>query len=105
LVDITTNFPELCKIYKYPVACTASVWGIITQAVESKKHCNDIEGVVWDVLWMSQKGIVRRIDDTQHIFRVIITGAGPNRYHDMKIVCHGGDEGEPVLTIMLPEED
>src|SRR6266568_608547 len=29
LVDITTNFPELCKIYKFPVACTASVWGII----------------------------------------------------------------------------
>jgi hypothetical protein len=105
LVDITTNFPELCKMYKFPVACTASVWGIITRAVESKKHCNDIEGVIWDVLWMSQKGIVRRIDDTQHIFRVIITGTGTNRYHDMKIVCHGGDEGEPVLTIMLPEED
>ena len=105
LVDITTNFPELCKMYKFPVACTDSVWRIITRAVESKKHCNDIEGLICDVLCMSQKGIVRRIDDTQHIFRVIITGAGPNRYHDMKIVCHGGDQGEPVLTIMLPEED
>src|SRR5689334_13821686 len=27
LVDITMNFPELCKMYKFPVACTASVWG------------------------------------------------------------------------------
>ena len=86
LVDINTNFTELCKMYKFPVG-------------------NDIKGVIWDVLWMSQKGIVRRIDDTQHIFRVIITGTGTNKYHDMKIVCHGGDEGEPVLTIMLPGED
>jgi hypothetical protein len=106
LIDITANFLEIShQLYKYPVACTASVWAIVEAAVASKKHCNDFAGVIWDLLWMSQKGVVKRIDDSQHIFRVIITGAGPRRYYDFKIICHGGDQGEPVLTILMPQED
>src|SRR5689334_16502486 len=106
LIDLTANFSEISsQLYKFPVACTASVWAIVEAAVANKKHCNDFAGVVWDILWMSQKGIVRKIDESQHIFRVIITGVGQQRQHDFKIICHGGDEAEPVLTIMLPEED
>lgn len=106
LIDLTANFPDISRqLYKYPVSCTAAVWSIVEAAVASARHCNDYPGMVWDLLWMSQKGTIRRIDDTQHIFRVIITGAGRKRYHDFKIMCHGGDQGEPVLTILLPEED
>lgn len=106
LIDLTNNFPDIShQLYKYPVACTASVWAIIEAAVASKKNCNDFAGIVWDILWMSQKGIIKRIDETKHIFRVIITGTGPRKYHDFKIICHGGDEAEPVLTIMMPGED
>ena len=106
LIDLTANYPEIShQLYKYPIACTASVWRIVEAAVASKKHCNDLAGVIWDLLWMSQKGIVRKIDETQHIFRVVIIGAGPKKYYDFKIMCHGGDDLEPVLTIMLPHED
>ena len=106
LIDITGNFPGIShQLYKYPVACTSAVWAIVEAAVASKQHCNDYKGVVWDLLWMSQKGIVRRIDESQHIYRMIITGTGTKKYHDFKIVCHGGDQAEPVLTILLPWED
>lgn len=106
LIDITANFPEIShQLYKYPVACTSAVWAIVAAAVANKKHCNDFNGVVWDLLWMSQKGVVTKIDESQSIFRVIITGASSKRYYDFKIVCHGGDQAEPVLTIMLPRED
>lgn len=106
LVDLSVNFPDISgQLYKYPVACTAAVWSIIEAAVTNKEHCNDFAGVVWDVLWMSQKGIVRKLDDSSQVFRVIITEANQQKYHDLKIVCHGGDEAEPVLTIMLPGED
>ena len=105
LVDITANYPDSHQLYKYPIACTASVWSIIEASVACKKHCNDLSGVIWDLLWMSQKGIVKKIDESQHIFRVKIIGSGPKRYYDFKIVCHGGDQAEPVLTIMLPNED
>jgi len=106
LIDLSANFSEISsQLYKFPVACTSAVWAIVEAAVANKKHCNDFAGVVWDVLWMSQKGIVRRIDESQYIFRVIITGTGRQKHHDLKIVCHGGDAAEPVLTILLPEED
>lgn len=106
LIDITANFPDIShQLYKYPVVCTAAVWAVVEAAVANKRYCNDYQGVIWDLLWMSQRGVVKKLDESQQIFRVIITGAGSKTYHDFKIVCHGGDQGEPVLTIMLPRED
>lgn len=93
------------QLYKYPVACTSAVWGIVERAVASKNHCNDIRGVMWDILLMSQKGITQKIDDSQHLFQVIITGAGRKKIHTFRLICGPGDNMEPVITIMLPEED
>lgn len=33
------------------------------------------------------------------------TGAGGVRRVTLKAVCGPGDEGEPVVTLMMPEED
>ncbi|BBA70611.1 DUF6573 family protein [Geobacter sulfurreducens] len=106
LADLTALYPELCKqIYRFPVAVTAEVWGIVEHAVSDKRNCNDYKGVIWDILWMSQRGITKRIDESQHLFQVIISGAGPEQLHTLKIICHPGDNAEPVLTIMMPWED
>ena len=91
--------------YKYPVAMTAAVWALIEKAVAHPKYCNDLEGVWHDVLWMSRKNITRRFDATSHLFAVIITGTGRRRKHTLKAVCGPGDDAEPVVTIMLPDED
>lgn len=105
LVDLTANFPDITtQLYKYQVACTAEVWGIIERAVSIKRHCNDYKGVIWDVLWMSQRCITKRINESQHLFQVLISGAG-TALHTFKIACHPGDNAEPVLTIMMPNED
>lgn len=106
LVDLTTTYPDLCRqLFKFPVAVTGAVWTLIENAVCNERHCNDIEGVIWDILWMSQHSIIKRVDETQHLFQVIITGTGREKYHILKIICHPGDNAEPVLTIMLPDED
>jgi len=99
LVDLMQgDLGDVCRQhYKYPIACTASVWNIISAAVNNPKHCNDYAGVLHDIL--SPQG-----DDTR-LFTVIITGVGRRKYHRFKIVCGPGDLGEPVLTIMLPDED
>lgn len=104
LVDLNQIIPIKESGYKYPVVCTSMVWGIIDKAVKNEKYCNDYEGVVWDILHMSRNYMIKRWQ-SGGIFRVIITGAGRKRTYDFKIECHGGDEGEPVLAIMLPEED
>ncbi len=106
LVDLGQDkMLEVCRQhYKYPIACTAAVFGIMERAVANKKHCNDFAGVLHDMLWMS-KVYKRQVDPTTVMFRVKITGAGRKSVYDFKMVCGPGDDAEPVMTIMLPDED
>jgi hypothetical protein len=104
---VLVNLPEHItrQYFKFPVAITSSVWHLIEMAIDNLQHQNSLEGVLCDILWMSQRGITKRIDESQHLFQVIITGVGKKRNHTLKIMCHPGDQGEPVLTVMMPEED
>ncbi len=105
LVDLHKVAPDVCsQHFKFPIAMTAAAFGIVQRAVESKEHVNDYNGVIHDVLWMSIKA-GRDLDPTTRLFQVIITGAGPQDLHELKIMCGPGDSAEPVLTIMLPDED
>ena len=107
LVDATIG--DLAEVsrqhFKFPVAMTASVFAMIEKAVNHPKHCNDWRGVWHDILWMSRKNIIRRFDATCHLFQVTITGTGRRKLHTLKAMCHPGDNAEPAITIMLPEED
>jgi hypothetical protein len=105
LVGLTALFPDECRLYRYPVACTAAVWSLIDMAATNPTQCNSHSGVVWDILYMSQHAIISRPDEQTVIFSVIITGAGRKRVHRLKALCGPGDLMEPVVTIMLPEED
>ena len=105
LVGLTALFPDECRLYRYPVACTVAVWSIIDRATTNPTQCNSHAGIVWDILYMSQHAIVSRPDEHTVIFSVIITGAGRKRILTLKAVCGPGDTMEPVVTIMLPFED
>ena len=105
LVDLTASYPEECRLYRYPVACSAAVWSLVDQAVTNRRHYNDQAGVVWDILYMSQRGVIAKPDAQTVLFQVVITGTGKKKIHTMKAVCGPGDNMEPVITIMLPEED
>ena len=106
LVDLMQDeMLEVCRQhYKFPIACTSSVFGIVQKAVENPCYCNDYAGILHDMLHMS-KVCKRQIDESTVIFRVIIMGAGGQRNFDFKLQVGPGDQGEPVITIMLPDED
>lgn len=105
LADLSALAPDVCRQhYKYNVACTATVWAIIERAIENPRWCNDINGVVHDILGMSRCH-ARVLDESTRLFQVIIKGVGKKSLFTFKIVCGPGDDAEPVLTIMLPEED
>ena len=91
--------------FKYPIAMTAAVYELIKKAVDHPKHCNDWKGIWHDICWMSKMNKTRILDPTSHLFMVIINGTGRKRNHTLKIVCGPGDNAEPVLTVMMPEED
>lgn len=96
LIDLSENFPEDTVIYKFPVACTASVWALI------EAEDGELNGIVWDLCWMSAKGgIVSRPDPTTVIFKVIIG----RRTHTLKAVCGPNDDASPCITVMGLDED
>ena len=106
LVDLMQNeMEEVCRQhYKHPIACTLPVFEIMQKAVENPRYCNDYAGILHDMLYMSRVHFQFH-GHTARLFQVIIKGAGRKSLYTFKLVCHPGDGGEPVMTIMLPEED
>ena len=108
LVDFTdpeSDTGEVCRQhYKHPIAATAAVFEVMQKAVENRNYCNSYAGILHDMLWMS-RAASRKLDESTVIFPVIIAGAGRRRNYEFKLNVGPGDQGEPVITILLPHED
>lgn len=105
LVDLSRAAPDVCgQHYRHGIACTAAVWSLIQRAIHNRHWCNDLNGIVHDILYMS-KAHALALDSSTRLFRVIIKGTGRQSLYSFKLVCGPGDNGEPVLTLMFPEED
>lgn len=99
---------------RWPVALTAAAWAdavVWTAASEDAKPCatgQDETGRLWDVLTMTrlaarQGGHGRR---AVQVLRVPATGRGLRpRLTTLHLVAGPGDDGEPVLILMMPGED
>ncbi len=111
LIDAMTGVFESVsrQHYKYPVAMTSGVFAIIDHAVKAKKYCNDYAGVWHDILHMAKHGrdiaggtgkeivvYIQRFNADPFLTQIRET------FH---ILCGPGDNAEPVLTVMLPNED
>lgn len=105
LIDLTANYPNEAKLFKHPVACTSAVWDLIDSAAKNPRHCNTHAGIVWDILYMSIHGITRRFTDAEHLFSVIISGAGRQRNYTLKAICGLSDDLSPCITILTELED
>jgi hypothetical protein len=110
LVDFTDWARETG--FKVPVACTRAVWeGYVVPPEGMRKMGQSERGRAHDVLWMLYNEIHRTHEsdsDTLH-FKVIFLGTAARPQSrlmvELKTVCGPGDDAEPVLTIMLPDED
>jgi len=98
---------------RFPVAITQEAWADCVawddEAEARKGGTGQSEaGRLWDVLWMLRMAISRIQGNVAmyEIYRVPREGRGvkPRRV-TLKAVCGPGDQGEPVITIMLPYED
>jgi hypothetical protein len=105
--------------FKFPVAMTATAFGeTISVGGEWTKDadgnetlvlpgCQDFAGRVWDVLWMLKCAIDRSPDGECVRFAVSVLTDGERKRETvrLKAICGPGDDAEPVITIMLPDED
>lgn len=104
---------------KVPVAVTCAVWNdYLAPSYLDELSSQSVEGRLWDLLWMFTCAARRSRHTCTVMFRVLfetiketenIDGqARENSFTEdvlLKAVCGPGDEGEPVITIMLPWED
>lgn len=82
---------------------SASVWGLCVEVPRGKEGLQDDRGRLWDVVWMLRMAARRGGSDLR--YRLSVVTAKGRRNIDLKTVCGPGDDAEPVITIMLPEEE
>jgi hypothetical protein len=105
LVDVSGTAKEAG--IRFPVALTATVYEKYVEVPEGATG-QDEAGRLWDILWMFRCAAARFDGDTL-LFKLYVRNH--NRELEgqdlvtLKAQCGPGDEGEPVLTIMLPDED
>ncbi len=108
LVDVSSVAREAG--IKFPVALTATVWAKYVQVPEAVP-CQDESGRLWDILWMLRCAIIaskHQEPGEPLLYRLVVrNGQRPSRRDrvTLKSVCGPGDNAEPVITIMLPDED
>ena len=104
LVDVSETAKEAGL--KYPVAVTRRVWdGLITPDDRSRPYGQSEAGRLWDVLYMLS--LAARVTHGALITYQVaaIAKAQQRRVYTLKAVVDGGDDGQPVITVMFPDED
>jgi hypothetical protein len=104
LVDVSDTAHEAG--IRYPVALTLAAWERCVR-VPLGVVCRDEAGRLWDLVWMLRLAI-QRSSGAEVRFAVHVRNdnrEGTPPLVRLKAVCGPGDEGEPVITVMLPEED
>lgn len=105
LIDVSETAKEAG--IKYPTAVTSAVFEQYV-LVPDGATAQDERGRLWDILWMLNVAVTRHpeVEGDTLLFTVFVrnddTEPQPVK---LKAVCHPGDEGEPVVTVLMPDED
>jgi len=110
LVELSDQMVSEAGI-KVKVAVTRAVWDdYLSPSYLDELSGRNVEGRTWDLLWMFGCAARRSRYASTIQFRVLFvtmkeSGSIVTEDVLLKAVCGPGDEGEPVITIMLPWED
>lgn len=108
LVEVPADIRREAGIL-YPVAVTDHLWSYIDPGNLEEMPGQSVDGRLWDLLWLfrcaARRGSGARIK--YHITVLTKTTGARARNETITVlaVCGPGDYGEPVLTLMLPEDD
>lgn len=105
LIDVSETAREAG--IRFPVALTASVWhAYVVPDERSRKYGQSEQGRLWDILWLLRCAIRSGNNGDTVSFQVrFIMKEQQLRVVTLKAVCGPGDDLEPVITIMTPDED
>ena len=119
LVDVTEVASEAG--FKWPTAMTRAVYERYVEVPPELTGQQDIQGRLWDILWMLWVTVrTNKINGDRGEFKLLVrfpkstewqsnetrhTEGGGSRLVTLKSVSGPGDNGEPVITVMMPFED
>ncbi len=107
LIDITSTAREAGL--KFPVAITRAAWADCVEWPQGNAGCQDEAGRLWDVVFMLAMAIRTGKGGQEIRYQLHRVPNTPNatapRLVTLKALCGPGDQAEPVITIMLEEED
>lgn len=99
--------------FRWPVAITAAAWADCvawTDADSERQTHQDQSGRLWDVLFMASHAARANANAgaelVYELFRVPRDGRATDaELTQLKLLVGPGDDGEPAMTILLPNED
>lgn len=108
LIDVTERAREAG--FRIPVAVTAAVWADCVEWPETEPAIQNESGRLWDVVFMAAmaaRQAARRGEGDRTTFALLVVPRDEHAARLTHLVLHvgPGDRGEPVATILLPEED
>ena len=92
--------------FRAPVALTAGVWaGVNNLSGRYVSAEHSPEGRLWDLLFMAAHAAGRRANrNTNSFVYALVMPVGDGNNYRAKCHVGPGDGGEPVVTIMRPDE-
>ena len=111
LVDVSDTAREAG--FRIPVALTRTVWERLVALPDGYQGWQDERGRLWDVVWMAHH-YARRVSDRDRVTMCVRVrdirkdgrdSARAPRRHFPVVALSGGDAGEPVITVLFPEDD
>lgn len=99
--------------FKWPVAVTSAAWADCVAWTEDDNRqqvYQDESGRLWDVLFMASHAIRTRSGSGDRLlfqlYRIPLDRRSTKaELTTLKLIVGPGDQGEPVITILLPHED
>ena len=91
----------------WPVAVTRAVWEEYIRTDDKDRELGQSEeGRLWDILWMfSVAATNANSSQTELRFKLYHQSKGKMKLITLKAVAGPDDEGNPCITIMMPDED
>jgi hypothetical protein len=106
LVDVTEAAREAG--FLLPVALTRAAWDLcVAMSPAAERACNDERGRLHDVLWMLRWAIARSRGSGGSEIRfelLCVTDSVRPSLVILRSIVGPGDDGQPVVTVMLPGE-
>jgi hypothetical protein len=91
---------------RWSVALTRALWlDAVKVGPRDRELGQDETGRLWDVLWLFAVAVrTRRFAEDTFVYAVMVQKGRQLERVRIKAVAGPGDEGEPTITLMLPEE-